>query len=268
MTSNDFDELTKKLAKPTSRRGVLKILGVGTAGGVLAALGIRGSTDAAPSSGPAQLGEQCKQGGTGKFACDADNHLTCVQITGASRCECATGFVDCGDGTCRTDCSAPQTCPEGTRTCNNGTCITCDTANNFTFDPVNCTCTCSTGTEFCNGTCVAACPSGQVRQTDCTCGCSAGTETCTPTGGSEACYAICPAGQERKADCTCGCPTGQVFCNGQCFNPSDQCTACGNKVFNSSCCSCENPGQPSGTCKGEICTAAGCTCKNGDHRTF
>jgi len=263
MTSNDFDELTKKLAKPTSRRGILKMLGVGAAGGALAALGMRGSTatSAAPSTGPAQLGEQCKPAGTGKFACDASKHLTCTQITGAYRCECELGTIDCGDGTCRADCSAPQSCPD--RTCDNGTCISCPSG--FDFNSGTCTCTCPAATpEICNGTCVAACPSGQVRQSDCSCGCSAGTVLCNGT-----CVAACTAPLTlNTTTCTCTCPTGQVFCNGQCFNPSTACGTCSNKVFNAQCCSCENPGQPSGTCKGEICTADGCTCRNGTHRSF
>jgi len=268
MTPNSFDDLAKGLAKETSRRNILRMLGIGVVGGAVAAAGVR-RTEAAPTC--RALGEACQSdvsccggnaAGTGSLFCQQ------VGATGAHRCECnvGAGFEQCNNqcvpaGTC----GQPQGCPTGTETCtpSGGTAscyATCTggTVRNLT----TCACECASGQVLCNGSCVAACSGNQVLNSSCQCVCPTGTQTCTPTGGSAACYPTCPSGQVFTSSCTCGCPAGSTFCNGQCvpLTAGQVCPGCHNKVFNAQCCSCENPGQPSGKCRGVPCTTAGCTC--------
>jgi hypothetical protein len=63
--NNKFDELTKNLAQSVTRRGALKIFGVGIAGIALAALGLANNAKAdpqpcLPSGHPCGSSGQCK----------------------------------------------------------------------------------------------------------------------------------------------------------------------------------------------------------------
>jgi hypothetical protein len=256
MSAERFDELCRGLATGAPRRQVLKAFGVAIAGGILSAIAGREAPVALAvtvrqcTSGneTRHLGQAC--GAT--QCCLTNEHLECQQVgqTGAYRCECASGFVQCS-GQC-----VPTTCPGGA-----------------VLDLSTCSCGCPSGSETCtpsggSAACYSLCTGGSVRNTTtCACECPSGTETCTPSGGSLTCFTACANGTVRNTTtCACECPSGQVFCNGRCFNPTTACSDCRNKVFNIQCCSCENPGQPSGQCKGEICSSSGCTCQNDPHR--
>lgn len=268
MAPDTFDELAKGMAKTTSRRGMLRVLGLGAFGAAAVAVGLK--TDTTPAhadhvcngvTGTRLLGEGCNEGGGGRNCCAASNQV-CVNVgsTGAHRCECAPGLVEC-NGVCAATCGGTTpTCPTGTSTCT-------PTGGNAACYPV-CTAPQVRNATTCACECTGSCPANQVFDASCNCGCPANLPNeCTAT---ETCNAACTGGTTwDPATCTCACGTGQTDCTGQCVNVSTlqgQCAQCGNKVFNAQCCSCENPGQPSGKCKGAICTSTGgtttCTCEN------
>src|SRR5205823_269220 len=102
----DFDQLSRKLAQPLSRRGALKAAGVALGGAVAATVlrPLRGSATAPPCAAEGQ--ESC--GGTccvpGTRCLDAAN----------SRCSCPPGTVACGASCCTSTCSSSGTsccCP-------------------------------------------------------------------------------------------------------------------------------------------------------------
>jgi len=235
MDSNRFDDITKALATGTSRRKMVKGLLAGAAGIV----GLRrvATLEAAPTC--RALGESCRT----DASCCSGQHLFCQQIgaTGAQRCECETGFINCG-GVCVA--GPGPCCVEGQVACG-GACFN-ECPSGEVFNTATCTCECASGTTRCNGECVTNCTGGQVLQADCTCACPTGSEVCQGN-----CVASCSGGQTLDpTTCQCGCGPNEAFCNGCCHNVTDACAGEHNKVFNAKCCSCENPGQPSGKCKG------------------
>ncbi len=148
-----LDELSKALASGVSRRDVLKRIGAGLTGAVLASVGTRRAT-AAPStcavfcaevtqSGPAnaQCRQACRQcgndpsllcGGFGRpFICCAPNSSCCFSQTGEFCCPSGTeccGEGCCASGTCCFTQDGPTCCPSG-QTCaydpntGTGTCV-------------------------------------------------------------------------------------------------------------------------------------------------
>jgi hypothetical protein len=208
MTPNNFDELSKKLAIQTSRRGMLRILAVGAAGAAAAAVGLGRSgvqadhTCLGGDAGTKTLGEACGDGGGGKNCCDPTGNLVCVNVgsTGAHRCECAEGFQDCGDGTCRATCG-PQSCPEGSEAC--------------------------TPTGSTTQLCLAPCPTGQQRLADCTCGCPAGQVFC-----NNACF-------NPSSACDCHNKVFNATCC-SCENPGQPSGKCKGALCTASGCTCEN----------------------------
>src|SRR5687767_7582632 len=106
-----FDELTKQLGAPMSRRRMLRAVTVSGATGAVALLGRRQPAVAAP-------GRCRKLRGT----CRTDD-------------ECCSGFCNPGTGRCQ--------CPDGTRACGpkgRQQCVRC--FGGGTLDPQTCTCRC------------------------------------------------------------------------------------------------------------------------------
>jgi hypothetical protein len=175
-----FDEMTKAMSMTTSRRQALKLLVTTSAGGMLALVGAGGAKGILPG--------RCRNNGTvcrqhleccSEFcdpltlqcACSPGAELcpssdTCVPActgtqvfnTETCRCECPTGFTECGS-TC---CSSAQVCTHGV-CCQNPT--TCDSTSDCCPDfycrnggkggPGVCTpcldATCSSTTGCCDG---------------------------------------------------------------------------------------------------------------------
>jgi hypothetical protein len=121
----------------------------------------------------------------------------------------------------------------GARCTKDSTCCSghCDTTSS--------TCACGTGSVMCNGSCVTACPAGQLLTGDCKCVCvsfsdacgsvccgssqtccsSACTNTQTSTTNCGTCGHVCPSGPHATAVCTTGtcgttCNSGFADCNG------------------------------------------------------
>ena len=92
--SNQFDDISKKIAAGTSRRGMFKMLGVGVAGAVFTAFRST-RTDAAPAS--------CLS------TCKGMSGATLLSCVSACTCE-AEGFHVCGKGRSRLCCSPKNTC--------------------------------------------------------------------------------------------------------------------------------------------------------------
>src|SRR5215218_3856101 len=109
--SERFDELTQKMAQPTSRRGALKVLGATVTAAVGAAVlrPFRGSAVTCPS-GSAVCGQGCCPSGG-----------TCSDS--ASSCCCPKGWTPCGPSCCKSGIACVNRttglcgCPAGTTPC-------------------------------------------------------------------------------------------------------------------------------------------------------
>jgi Cys-rich repeat protein len=175
MDGSRFDEFTKVLAQPTSRRQALKAIVATTLGGILG-LGRLGTAFGAP---------KCHRAGLG---CDTDSNC-CAEVCCNGMC-CASGQV-----------------------CQNGTCVTC-TANGGTCSGSSDCCSSNCSNGFCcasgqvglsNGSCATPCtgPISLGCQPDVSGAqyCSGGG--CTGTGCRT--DSDCPAGQ--FCDSLCGAPS-------------------------------------------------------------
>jgi hypothetical protein len=162
MDSNRFDALTKSLATPDSRRGVLKRFGAGIAGG-LVALGL-GTAGAAPG------GQGNGNGEPGGNRCGGPG-----QPCKWNRQCCGFGELVCMDGAC-------TECP-GNYCAATGSCAAaCSGFEVFDADACTCTCppvTCPEGWTFNEDACSCQCPSGNICE--------------NPVVGG-ACHAPCPEG--------------------------------------------------------------------------
>ena len=116
MDSNRFDDLTRTLATTTTRRGFLKTLAGGAAGGLLALLGVgEAAADDCKRNGKAcKKDKQCCSGNcAGGFCaplcppCDACS--TCSGGICVSRC--GSGQDCLSNGTCATPCNTNADCP-------------------------------------------------------------------------------------------------------------------------------------------------------------
>jgi len=244
MEDRQFDELTKKLARPVSRRTVFKAA-IATAVGGIGAMATFGRARAAP-------GPNCKGAGLGVCTLRGQFTAECCTnyCTSAGVCGCPNGQSVCNNGSgekCYSACTGgrirnTQTCvcecPVGQNECA-GKCV------NFLTDTSNCgSCgnVCPSGTVCSNGICSTTCgagltncpPTGCVDLTsnpaNCgtcghacpanascvggTCTCLTGFVPCTTTGGTFMCVAACPNGQvPTPGTCTgCSCPTGTTAC--------------------------------------------------------
>jgi hypothetical protein len=233
MDSKQFDSMVKAFGTGASRRGVLRGVTAAALGAVVAVTGSGLFADDASaghshkkqaskksrSARARHLGDACKPGnpeGSGvQGDCASNENLECqfVGQTGASRCECTTGFSACGGvcvrpgstgpigceavSACECVCPAarPTECtPDGSNT---AICVdtTCGGDANFTYNPDTCQCErgCATaGDVFCNGCChtpSAVCRRNQNFNQDC-CACENPGQ---PSGNCKNPPLACPA---------------------------------------------------------------------------
>jgi hypothetical protein len=248
--SDRFEDLTRQFAGASTRRSLLKGLGVAvvgaTAATVLKPFRAHGVTNTECQPGLAHCGDGCCPAGqqcinpsTGKCACGPANNVACG--TGC----CPKGDT-CSDKTSITCCCPGQT-PCGTSCCVGGVaCI--DRANGF--------CGCPPGTKACGkGEGTRCCPS----TTPCT-----QSETCgTPRSLGKSYATPCAVGGCNPCCSSLGCPNGQVCSNGCCLAPQGQpcgSGSCGSgqycdpKGLCQTCTSCETD-QDCGS--GKICSFTG-----------
>lgn len=254
MDGQRFDELTKALARGSSRRRVLR----GLAGGLVAAVAgaVAGTTQEGAAAPPAN---KC-----GKLTCAAGE--TCLKGPGGAQC-CPSAQV-CGKTCLAASCQAPcQVCDPASGTCvaaANGT--LCDADNDL----------CTVGDSCQNGVCVAGapvvCPGTQVcRGGSCVCpnSCTSPQVLNTATCACECPPTSCPEGQTLDpVTCTCG---GGVQCINTCSPNGNEGSHCDQTT---GLCTCDEgfvvcPGggasngsefqccPPEYTCCGRFCAAAG-----------
>src|SRR5579859_134800 len=196
MEAQQFDDLTKRLAAPVSRRTAVKAALVTAVGGVFGLGKVSGAAASCPT-GYQPCGNRCVYCPSGTV-----NTTTCA-------C-CAPGTTPCGvycsscpSGTVLNGACQCVACPSGTTYCNNGT-ATCvrNCTGGTLINPTTCTCiSCPSGQTLCNGTCVDT----STSNTNCG-GCGI---TC-PSG--EACFSgVCQCPQGGQA-CTSGGVTTCVTC--------------------------------------------------------
>src|SRR5713101_813959 len=209
MDPTKFDELTKSLATPTSRRQAIKTLAASAFGSILAFSGL---DRVFARTGHCPPGLTLCHGKCVNTKTDPKNCGVCGTVCVSGLCVnglcCPPGTINCNnsccDGTCingTTCCPAKQACgsiccPSG-MICQNGQCVTppiCTSTGCATVCLNNSSCFCVTTTEgvscvqpictFVTCTTSADCPSGQVCFTQ---GCCGGGSFCVPlcpTGGA------------------------------------------------------------------------------------
>ncbi len=173
MDQQRFDYLARYLATTTSRREVLRRMGAGLAGGVLASL------FPAMARGAETSNSACAQFCTSVFPPGSERG-TCISAAAKSEGIC----FKCGPG-------APT--PPSKVLCQ-GQCVPACTGGQI-LNPETCECECPSEAELCNGACVAVCPGGQLRN-PVTCACE-----CPDQG--EICNGVCCAAGEQCVDGSC-----------------------------------------------------------------
>jgi len=200
MNPNHFDTLTCALTESRSRRGTLVSLLGGT-------LGLFGLAETAARTGKGDHGKgkkkskkscpPCKKRNKGKCKKTKPDGTTCPGGTcqNGTCCRASCAGKVCGDdgcgGTCGTACSAGHTCQNGT-------------------------CRCPSGTELCEGSCLALCaPETPRNPSTCTC-CKPPSTPCSVGPGNECCSGIC-RGFCSNSMALCSsqsdCPAGAGVCN-------------------------------------------------------
>jgi hypothetical protein len=181
MDQNAFDDLTRALARGTSRRQALKLLGGSLAGGLLAVLGVG---EAAADDTCKPIGKKCKKNS-----------------------QCCSG--NCANGTCAPTCPSANVCGSTclTAPCDANQCLTCDPtsgtcASNCTSDQTcsNGVCCASGKVGLSNGTCATPCNPFILGSCGVGCNCireSSGTTFCAGSGTPNSCETTrdCPPGQ-------------------------------------------------------------------------
>jgi hypothetical protein len=183
MDANRFDDLTRALARGTSRRQALKVLG----GGLLAAL-VPGSVFAA-KGGNSTCAKFCAD----TFGADTPAAKQCTSEAAKGRGLC----YSCGPASNNQGALCGQTCcttsvANATATCNSGTC-------GFT---------CNAGYQPCNGTCIATneCCGACLENETCQDG------TCVPVTNR----VICNCEGRTVGSCPVACADGQTHCTDLC----------------------------------------------------
>lgn len=214
--SERFDELTRQMAAPRSRRGALKIFGADVGGATVATFLKPSRADAACPPGETQCGTACCNG----TCTDPNTSCCCAPGTtpcGSTCCQKGIACADARSGTCG--------CPAGQTPCGTGANLTC--------------CAAGTVCSPSNSTCVPAATTG----TAVGCGCSTcGRYTCansdlpcgnTTYGGKSATRCAEPCFVSQTTD-GCACVNTQTvpYCNFDC----DPNTACPSGQTCIACC--------------------------------
>jgi len=203
MDSTRFDELTKALATPTSRRQTLHRIGGALAGGLLATLLPEGVL--AKGGGNSACAHFCAEvfgadtPAADQCTSDAAHHKgLCYTCGPASSGGGVASSICCsrnGSGYCSSYSSAH--CPCDTSqclTCQNSTCVsTCRSDQACS----NGTCGCAPGTVTCGSVCCSDCCNG-TQQTSCF---NPNGSHCCPAGNTCGTYDACCT---SDADCTLG----------------------------------------------------------------
>jgi hypothetical protein len=217
---HDFDQLSRKLAGPVSRRGVLKAAGVALAGAVA-------TTVLKPFRAEAALTQQeCEVGlGPGVSACGdtcCARGQTCLDAAN-SRCSCPAGTQQCGSSCCRAACSssgASCCCRTGQTPCGANCCdkgVAC-------LDQSAGLCGCPPGKTPCgSGANLKCCAPGQSCAANAGCGpanaygpcCKSYQAPCTAGQGNECCSGICASNKGDRCGChdDSDCPRGAPHCS-------------------------------------------------------
>jgi len=243
MESKQFDELTKRLAAPVSRRVALKAVIVTAVGG---AFGLTKVRDVAAESAPPCVTPNVT-------ACGPQ----CCNPTATPLPEqCCKGLTFPRSGRCVHCASAAQVnqrtctcCQAGSTPCGNS-CFSCPGQGQVVLGAPNgpCSCGCPANTTVCNGNCVANCPSGQFLNADCQCQCilyGCGAGICCKTGSS-CVNGVCVVGT---------CPTPGAPGAGNCFHccSGQACTTTANTCY------CVTTAEGGLTCAQPICGNVACT---------
>jgi hypothetical protein len=208
--SERFDDLSRAMAEPQSRRGVLKVFGG-------AALAAAAATMLKPFRGDAVV--QCSPGlaACGDGCCPAGQ--ACLNASNGT-CGCPSGTTACGANCCSGTSSDASTCccPSGTTPCG----IRCCASGVACIDKANGVCGCPSGHTSCGSV---------ANRTCCPAGVACGSAKCQPVGTF--------TGTNRVAKSCCGC-------NGTCCpGRNDQCRRpkCGGGS-----CYCDEYCQTAGDC--------------------
>jgi Stigma-specific protein, Stig1 len=212
--SGRFEDLSRAMAEPTSRRNALKMLGAATAGAVGMTLlkPFRGEANPVVCTGPTTVGASpCGAGTTPCGPCCCKGGIACHNAS-TGTCGCPAGTTTCGFACCDAGVAcasaATSTCNGAASACLGGRAL-CGNA------------CCAVGQTCCGGACVA-CASGS--------GCCGGA--CAPLNTTSNCG-------------TCGnaCVSGSGCCGGACapLNTTSNCGTCGNACVSGNVCA-------SGTC--------------------
>ncbi len=150
MEPSQFDELTKALATPTSRRQALRTFVATTLGGILGLAGI-GTAFAKPKCHRAGLGCDTNSNCCSGLYCANGKCTTCPALPACnSGCPCPSGQV-CQSGQCVTpcvanggQCTSGQDCCSGRCDSFSGTCVSCIPNEDFF---------CHADSDCCSGLC-------------------------------------------------------------------------------------------------------------------
>lgn len=232
MDGSHFDDLTRSLSGPRSRRGVARLLGGLAFGGVLSALGIEwAAADELLGGEPCMRDRQCQTRkclSSGKCSCSKAERIGCVQP--ANRCKKAT----CSDaGRCVIGNKAADT------PCNDGfACTTddvCDGEGHCAGTPDDSRCTTTNRCLASPGRCDPDDPKRNAR------GCVFDAKGDDVVCRSAACLSATTYRPEAKCDGNGNCAeatqvacSGDMVCDAQkgCRCPDSAPDACGDQCFN------------------------------------
>jgi hypothetical protein len=282
----DFDDLSRALARGLPRRDVLRLLGGGVVGWMLASVGLEQVWLPRKASGQGGSGTPCDSKKAAVCQHDVDHGF--LEQTAACSIFAALGVIGLGAATGVGLIFAGGLVVAGTIECEHyvyhkseedrANCARSIPGSFFCTDDTSCVnnLCCPAGWVGCGQACLpsAACCNGQPctnSQPQCPSGQTPCSGQCVPVGTDQNCSGqcdACPAGQHCvNGRCTGGgggCPSGQVSCNGVCtaLGTNQNCSRCGAACASGQQCingQCIGGGEcPSGQvlCNG-VCTPLG-----------